>query len=57
MVYLQAKNGMAITVYPGTLIRKAQSEEEKKAKLQQALAYQETLTASGTPKKRSAKKG
>lgn len=55
MIYLEAKSGDKLKVYPGTLIRKYQTDEEKKAKLQQALAYQETLTQSGTPKKRTKK--
>lgn len=40
---------------PGTVVRKGQSAEEKKAKLEAAYAYQATLTKAGTVAKRKAK--
>ena len=55
MFYLEVKSGEGILVYPKTLIRKAQSKEEKQEKLRLALAFQDTLTASGKPKKRGVK--
>lgn len=56
IVYLQAKNNGDILIeFPGMLIRIKQSDEEKKSKFQQALAYQETLTATGSVRKNKVK--
>lgn len=54
-LYQQVKlNCKDITCYenPDTMMRKAYSQEEKRAQFEKALAYQETLTKAGTPRKK-----
>lgn len=46
---------MAATKQPGSLVRVAQNKEQAVATLDQAIAYQATLTLAGTPRKRTAK--
>jgi len=49
-------NGIGASGYSGdTMVRVAQTAEQRKAKQAQALAYQATLTKAGTPRKRAAK--
>lgn len=43
------------TIEPGAMVRRFFSNEEKEPFIQAALAYQDTLTASGNPKKRGKK--
>lgn len=49
--YVQTAKRSA-TINPGTKVRVFHTPEEKEIKINQALKFQETLTKSGTPKKR-----
>jgi hypothetical protein len=47
-----AKYGRSgLDAFPGTMVRKGQTAEEKQAKRDAALAYQESLTKTGKPRK------
>lgn len=56
MLYcVEVQGGGRKAVYPGTLFRIYQTNEEKTAKFQEALRYQDTLGVNGKPKKISKK--
>lgn len=45
------RGDLSTVIAPGTLVRVAQTAEQKAATLAQALAYQDTLTKAGKPRK------
>jgi hypothetical protein len=51
-VYLNADKH-SIGTFPGSMVRIAQTAEQKAATLKRALAFQDTLTKTGTPRKRN----